>query len=124
MYIGNDDLAGPDGNAHPQVVKLTYLEPDGVTTGLCTGWLSSSNTITTAGHCIRARKNSAQNTNWAVVPVAGSPAQQTALRLLGTPVQVLEHPVHTQLRREADECHGVDVGVLVFAAANAVPRTL
>ncbi|MBX3227458.1 MAG: trypsin-like serine protease [Labilithrix sp.] len=124
VYIGDDHLAGPDGDAHPQVVRLQITKADGTNAGFCTGWLSSSNTITTAAHCIRARGSDAPNATWRVDPLAGSVEQREALVALGTTTVGLEHPVHTRLRRESDECHGVDVGVLVFPPERRIPRTL
>ncbi|MFO0736418.1 MAG: hypothetical protein U0270_11070 [Labilithrix sp.] len=109
VYIGDDHLAGEDGNAHPQVVRITLTNGYGVT-GFTTGWLSSSNTITTAGHAIRRRGTSAFGTGYTITALAGTLAQRAALNALtgpGAPAPTLmEHPVHALLRDEDTECHG------------------
>lgn len=107
-----------DAGAHPQVVRI--IGPGGL--GICTGWLSSSNTITTNAHCLSSTAPGAM-TGWTVDPTMlnSTPIQYAALLAMGGSIGGVVHPGGGAcVNAGSDCCWGADMVVLTFA--NAMPR--
>lgn len=114
---GSDDWAA-DSGAHPQVIRIARAG------GRCTGWLSSSNTITTNAHCLA---NPTDFVGWTYDSTMrnSNPAEFAALRAMGPSIGGFIHPGGSACVNQGSECCvGADMAVLVFAPANAVPRTV
>lgn len=125
VYRGESGWAADNGE-HPQVVRiqsppLPGSTPTTIFRTYCTGWLSSSNTITTAAHCM----SSLNMTGWTVDPtmVNSTLIQQAALIAMGQSIGGAIHPGGAGCLNEGpDCCVGADMAVLRFA--NPVPRTV
>lgn len=121
VYRDGTDWAA-DGGAHPQVVRIMNVSATGTT--ICTGWLSSSNTITTNAHCLRTTTDFI---GWTVDPTMtnSNPMQYAALQALGPSIFGYVHDGgEFCVNQGPDCCVGADIAVLIFSEANAVPRNV
>lgn len=115
VYRDGSDWAA-DSGSHPQVVRL--IGPGGT----CTGWLSSSNTITTNAHCLPSTAPGGM-TGWMVDPTMtnSTPIQYAALLAMGASTGGVIHPGGGGcVNAGSDCCWGADMAVLTFP--NAMPR--
>jgi hypothetical protein len=109
-----------DAGVHPHVVRVI----NSATGVRCSGWLSSSNTITTNAHCL---SNSNDLFTWAYDPtmVNGTAAQVAALVALGTSTGGAIHPFGGGCPGNGGGdscCWGADMAVLSFNGGTPVPR--
>jgi hypothetical protein len=129
-----NNLAFPDGKAHPQIFTLTSPPVDSLVSG-CTGTLIASNVVLTAGHCtdssseppdivagqkyVRLNGTYTLNVDWN----AGS----LVVAALG-PLATIEHDVtaSTGLVTHPDYVNsslfGVDVALLILPEESRIPR--
>lgn len=117
IYRDGSDWAADQGT-HPQVVRI--VSP----TAACTGWLSSSNTITTNAHCLASTAPAAM-VGWTYDPTMANsnPSQYAALIAMGASTGGIIHPGGGGCPGSIpDCCWGADMAVLTFP--NPMPRSV
>lgn len=128
IFVGDDGHGRPDNGATPQVVALNIMgcpNPQQQTQG-CTGWLSSSNTITTAAHCLHSGNDPTQICTGPiqVFAINATGAARQSLANLTNPT-VIMHPTWRQAGNVPveDHCYGQDMAILVYPGVS-IPRTI
>jgi hypothetical protein len=119
VWRDGDDWSA-DAGAHPQVFRL--INP--MTGTRCTGFLSSSNRVTTNAHCLA---NAGDVTSWVydTTMANGTPAQVAALIALGTSTGGTVPALGTNCLGGGTSdacCVGADIAVLFFGGGTPMPR--